>query len=190
MRLASRPNSMFPSAVRHGKSAYCWKTIPRSRPGPETGTPSTRMRPLLGLVSPPRRSSRVDLPHPLGPTRTRNSPLRISRSTSEIAVNSLLVPRGRVSARMVKFFVTRWNSIVLTCIPPRGGTRWFPAHSVPGTTVYRRGQEPVAARNGLNSLVKRSVSATSFFNSPRSRRKSIQRLNSASWMRPPCPATP
>src|SRR5690606_23737266 len=40
-----------------------------------------------GRVRPPSRSSRVDLPQPLGPTRTVNSPAAISRSMPSSAVS-------------------------------------------------------------------------------------------------------
>jgi hypothetical protein len=60
---------------RHpGKSAYSWNTMPRSGPGPATGTPSTVIVPLLGCEKPATALSRVDLPQPEGPSRQVNWP--------------------------------------------------------------------------------------------------------------------
>src|SRR6185369_7610056 len=71
-----------------GNKAYCWNTTPRSSPGPVTGRPSSSASPEVGRLSPPSRSSSVDLPQPLGPTSTKNCPLWISKVTSDSAVTS------------------------------------------------------------------------------------------------------
>ena len=47
--------------------------MPRSRPGPVTGLPSSKTSPELGSSSPARIRTRVDLPQPDGPTTQRNS---------------------------------------------------------------------------------------------------------------------
>jgi hypothetical protein len=44
-----------------------------------TSAPATRMLPLVGLSSPARRFSRVDLPEPDGPISAVNDPSTISR---------------------------------------------------------------------------------------------------------------
>ena len=68
-----RPNLTFSSTVSQGNSAYCWKTMPRSGPGPSTGLPSTVTLPLVGSSSPPMMLSSVDFPQPEGPTTQTNS---------------------------------------------------------------------------------------------------------------------
>ena len=49
------------------------------------GMPSMRMLPSSGWSRPLKRESRVDLPHPDGPTTARNSPGFIKKETSESA---------------------------------------------------------------------------------------------------------
>src|SRR5580700_8328461 len=57
--------------------------MPRSFPGPCTGRSFTRISPVSARSNPAIKRSRVDLPHPEGPSRTRNSP--ISRPSREYA---------------------------------------------------------------------------------------------------------
>src|ERR1035438_4224735 len=42
---------MLSATVSQGKDVYFWKTMPRSRPGPPTGLPSTRISPVSGWLS-------------------------------------------------------------------------------------------------------------------------------------------
>ena len=44
------PNTMFSRIVFHGNSEYCWNTMPRSGPGPVTGSSSTVTLPLVSLT--------------------------------------------------------------------------------------------------------------------------------------------
>src|SRR5689334_2899690 len=59
--------------------------MPRSAPGPATGTPSSRMRPLLGCSSPATRRSRVDFPQPDRPRMVMKSLSATSRLTGSSA---------------------------------------------------------------------------------------------------------
>ena len=77
-------------AVRVGIRLNCWKTNPmrsgaappaRRRRATQRSRPSKRTSPELGRSSPPSSCSRVDLPDPLGPATTTNSPRSIVRST-------------------------------------------------------------------------------------------------------------
>src|ERR1039458_1859067 len=65
---------MLSATVSQGKDVYFWKTMPRSRPGPPTGLPSTRISPVSGWSRPAIMRSSVDFPQPDGPSRTLNSP--------------------------------------------------------------------------------------------------------------------
>src|SRR5215831_5439732 len=47
--------------------------MPRSAPGPVTGAPSRRTRPVVGWSRPAIRRRSVDLPQPEGPRRQRKS---------------------------------------------------------------------------------------------------------------------
>src|SRR5207245_1019804 len=73
-------------------------------PGPVIGVPSSRISPSVGVLSPPSRSSSVDLPQPLGPTSTTNSPRATSRENRSTAVNS--VRRLDFPSFTVNFLVT------------------------------------------------------------------------------------
>ena len=75
-----QPNSMFPSAVSHGKRACCWKTMPLPPPGPITSRPLTRTSPAVGATRPAITFRSVVLPHPLRPTSVTNSLSWIARS--------------------------------------------------------------------------------------------------------------
>ncbi len=76
----SSPSSTFCNTVLQGSSAYSWKIIPRSEPGPFTGSPPSSTSPSSGCSKPAMSFSRVDFPLPVGPTITRNSFSAISRS--------------------------------------------------------------------------------------------------------------
>src|SRR5580765_1547193 len=58
--------------------------MPRSAPGPATGSPSRRTRPVVGLSMKATMRSRVDLPQPDGPRRHRKS-----RSATRSEVGSM-----------------------------------------------------------------------------------------------------
>jgi len=69
---SSRPKPTLSSAVRHGKSPGSWKTRATFFGfGPDTASPSIRMRPESGRTRPPIMPSTVDLPQPLGPGAKR-----------------------------------------------------------------------------------------------------------------------
>src|SRR5499425_3622247 len=55
--------------------------MPRSAPGPVTGVPSRRTRPVVGWSSPAIMRRSVDLPQPDGPRRQRKS---LSATRSEV----------------------------------------------------------------------------------------------------------
>src|SRR5262252_10365640 len=55
--------------------------MPRSAPGPVTGAPSRRTRPVVGRSSPATMRRSVDLPQPDGPRRHRKS---LSATRSEV----------------------------------------------------------------------------------------------------------
>ena len=59
--------------------------MPRSGPGSRTGTPSKRMRPVVGWSSPATRRSNVDLPQPDGPRMVTKSLSGIARLTGSNA---------------------------------------------------------------------------------------------------------
>src|SRR5215471_20758349 len=98
---------MLSSTVSQGNEVYFWNTIPRSLLGPCTGWPFTRISPLSGWSRPATMRSRVDLPHPEGPSKTRNSPM--SRPAGENASStsrlmslsaSMRSPLGEVKLRL------------------------------------------------------------------------------------------
>src|SRR5208337_4351506 len=63
--------------------------------------PSKRMLPLLGLCTPVRRLSKVDLPEPLGPIKPTISPsctAKLTSLTARIPPNLLLSPKASRSA--------------------------------------------------------------------------------------------
>jgi hypothetical protein len=61
---ASTASATFSNTLSHGRSEYCWKTMPRSGPGPVTGAPSRTMLPASGGMSPPISETSVVLPEP------------------------------------------------------------------------------------------------------------------------------
>src|SRR6266849_1300667 len=74
---------MLSATVSQGNEVYFWNTMPRSLLGPCTGWLLTRISPESGLSRPAIMRSNVDLPHPEGPSSTRNSPM--SRPAAENA---------------------------------------------------------------------------------------------------------
>src|ERR1022692_3475684 len=78
-RWAFGPNRMFFLVVSHGNSIGVWNSMPRSGDGPWTGRPPTVTVPSSLSRAPAAIRSRVDLPHPDGPSRQTNSPARTSR---------------------------------------------------------------------------------------------------------------
>src|SRR5688572_12162120 len=75
------------------------------------GSPSSKIWPLDGCVSPPSRSMSVDLPQPLGPTRTMNSPARTLSDTLSSAENS-----SPERPRTGNVLLTDTNSILLLAL--------------------------------------------------------------------------
>ena len=76
-------NSMFSRTVMLGYSAYDWNTMAMSRSlglTPLTTRSPMAISPSVVLSSPAIMFSSVDLPHPEGPTRIRNSPSAMSMS--------------------------------------------------------------------------------------------------------------
>jgi hypothetical protein len=79
---------MLSRTVRWGYNAYDWNTIAMSR---SLGSSALTMRspifnsPPLIVSSPAIIRKAVDLPHPDGPTSTRNSPSSISSDKPETA---------------------------------------------------------------------------------------------------------
>ena len=86
-----RPNSTFSRAVRNGKSASDCHTSGVSRSCGATSFITRsfrRISPMLGASRPASMRSVVVLPHPDGPIMARNSPSRISKSSSFTATKS------------------------------------------------------------------------------------------------------
>src|SRR5437763_2397680 len=104
--LICSPKPTFCSTVIQGNSAYSWNTMPRSGPGPATGTPSVSTRPELGGAKPAIALSRVDLPQPDGPSRHTNWPCGIFKSMS--------------------FSATRRRPSLSNSLPTRSMTMWSP----------------------------------------------------------------
>ena len=78
----------FASTRAHGISVGAWNTKPRRRPGPPVAAkspPHQRSVPPLGATSPAMRLRSVVLPQPEGPSRVRNSPRAMARSTGASA---------------------------------------------------------------------------------------------------------
>src|SRR6185436_19277897 len=66
--------------------------MPRSGPGPRTGAPLTRTRPVVGWSRPATIRSSVDLPQPDGPSRTRKS---WSSTISDVGSSARVAGRPR-----------------------------------------------------------------------------------------------
>ena len=72
-----------------GKSAYDWKTVLTGRLCGGSWSmrlPLIQISPSVGATNPPIRFSVVVFPQPEGPSRQKNSPSRISRSSPRSAV--------------------------------------------------------------------------------------------------------
>src|SRR5262249_4624706 len=76
VRLAtwSRASRTLSRTVSHGRSVAAWNTTPRSVPGPSTSRPAITTPPVVGVLSPIRIDSTVDLPQPEWPSSQPNSP--------------------------------------------------------------------------------------------------------------------
>src|SRR5215212_6283160 len=101
---------MFLRTVMCGQSAYDWKTIPMSRllggtlirrAASKTVRSPKAIWPSSADSRPAMQRSVVVLPHPLGPSKTRNSPSSISRSRSSMAVVGVLPPNRFERPRML-----------------------------------------------------------------------------------------
>src|SRR5260370_18155203 len=106
-----------------GKSAGCWKTTPRSGPGPVIGSPASVTLPPVGRMKPANVCRRVVLPQPEGPTMQTKSPAEKARS---IASSACTGPSFE-GYSMVSFenstneFVIRSRYLALfTSLSPRG----------------------------------------------------------------------
>ncbi len=71
--------------------------MPRSAPGPVTGSPSSSTRPEVGESRPATMRSNVDLPQPEGPRMVTKSFSRTSKSTGSKAW--VWPPRGLTKVR-------------------------------------------------------------------------------------------
>src|SRR6185295_14310292 len=71
--------------------------MPRSGPGPRTGAPLTRTRPVVGWSRPATMRSSVDLPEPEGPSRTRKS---WSSTVSDVGSSARVAGRPRRPANV------------------------------------------------------------------------------------------
>src|SRR5262249_3185510 len=92
-----RPNAMLSPTESHGNNAVCWKTTPRSGPGPSIDWPSTSICPTVGVSKPAIRFNSVDLPQPLAPTS-----VTISRSsTDKLTSSSAVITASPASNRFV-----------------------------------------------------------------------------------------
>ncbi len=109
-------NPMFCSTVMNGYRVGSWKTMPSvsdSRGTCATGTPSISTDPDVISSRPATMRSTDVLPHPDGPTTTRNSPSSISRSmprTTSSASNRL------VSCRMLTFATVRSSLVGISTL--------------------------------------------------------------------------
>src|SRR6266851_4459843 len=89
--------------------------MPRSRPGPWTGTPLTSTCPLSGRSRPAIIRNSVDFPQPDGPSKTRNSPMsrpswEKASSTSNLTFFSAST---RLPSRHGKLRQTSWIAILI-----------------------------------------------------------------------------
>ena len=91
-----RPSATFCAIVRHGSRRGSWKATAVRSSVSRTAEESSVMVPRDGWSRPPRSLSRVDLPHPEGPTIARISPAARSRSTS---LSTACSPCGVAKAR-------------------------------------------------------------------------------------------
>ena len=61
---ASTASATLSKTLIHGRSEYCWKTMPRSGPGSVTRAPSSVILPASGASNPPINDISVVLPEP------------------------------------------------------------------------------------------------------------------------------
>src|SRR5690606_28370301 len=147
----SRPWAMFLSTVRQGIRARFWNTTPRSGPGPTTDSPKQRTWPAVGFSRPAMSRSRVDFPHPLGPTTVTNSPGRMARDTSSRAWTPACPSPYQ--------WLTRDTSIAGAAFPPRtisvGREASWSAPFKALCSSATRSQSPGALRSIRSSAVRR-----------------------------------
>ena len=80
--LSLGPSRTFPSTVLCGNKEYFWYTIPLVESAKPASFPSMSNTPADGNSWPRISRSRVDFPHPLGPTTVTISPAFTARSIS------------------------------------------------------------------------------------------------------------
>src|SRR5438445_411538 len=90
---------MLSATVSQGNEVYFWNTIPRSLPGPDTGCSFTSISPVSGRSSPAIKRSNVDLPHPEGPSSTRNSPMSRPSRANASSISKLMFSRASILSR-------------------------------------------------------------------------------------------
>ncbi len=79
-------NRTLSRMVAQGSNVGCWKTIPTSANGFVTRSPLIDTSPPVGAIRPAMILSKVDLPHPEGPTTATNSLRSIVSETPSSAV--------------------------------------------------------------------------------------------------------
>ena len=129
----------FAATVAHGISVGSWKT----KPIPSFSLPPTgcrhSTRPLLGSANPAIMRSAVDLPHPEGPSRDRNSPgcTSISRlSSARTPLANTLPTALSVTSAVVIFCFCR--GCVGWAEPVPGSDRGSPDGTLIIRAVYQR----------------------------------------------------
>src|SRR6185369_17032960 len=95
----------------------------RSTSGPVIGCPPCRSPPAVGVSSPARSLSRVDLPQPLGPMMTTNSPRETARSMPWTATTARSVDSPHT------FVTSRHSSAVTAAIASELGGTAPPQHA-------------------------------------------------------------
>src|ERR1044071_2563279 len=123
---------------RCGNSAYCWKTVLTSRlcAGiPTTGSPPIWISPSVGCSNPAIMRKVVVLPHPDGPSRARNSPSRMSRSSRSTAAtssNRLVTPRRDTTGCVcsMRRMYGRHSAVTSAVVSLRDGPRVTQCHVV------------------------------------------------------------
>src|SRR6266568_1232757 len=108
---SSRPKATFASTVIQGKSAYSWKTIPRSGPGPATGLPFASSVPAVGGANPAMALRRVDFPQPDGPSKQTSSPGATLRSIPSSASTSRPPVRKALARPVIWTAGSTWSAL-------------------------------------------------------------------------------
>src|SRR6266849_4323652 len=90
---------MLSATVSQGNEVYFWNTMPRSLPGPDTGSSFTNISPVSGWSSPAIKRNKVDLPHPEGPSSTRNSPMSRPSRVNASSISKLMFSRASILSR-------------------------------------------------------------------------------------------